>query len=76
MEYDIKKVVKEVFKAHTQGEKNIIEYELEKKENGWTISYTHYNVDAAYPDTNQMYLPNNIIKDILLKEFVKEKLKD
>jgi len=75
VEYKISKKEVEVFSASRQTDKNITEFNLEKKKEGWMVKVFRYNVDSAWPKEDIMFLPNDIIENIILKEHVKKQLK-
>lgn len=78
MEYKIKKDLKEVFSAQkvSDDKKNIHQYDFEKKVNGWHIVYWKYNVDSPFPERKDMYLPLEVVEQILLVESTKNNLSE
>lgn len=75
---EIEKVEKTVFKcsSRSQDKKIIVEYELEQKQNGWFIKKFVWNADFNTPITTEMFLPNDIVEQILIPEIAKSKLND
>jgi hypothetical protein len=74
MDYKISKEHKEVFTAQRRGDKSIMTYEFEKKNHGWYVQRTHYDIDAAFPKVDDMFLPGEVVEQILLIESTKNKL--
>jgi hypothetical protein len=75
---EIEKVEKLVFKCSQKSpdKKIIVEYELEQKQNGWFIKKIVWNVDTLSPAIVEMFLPNDIVEQILIPETAKSKLND
>jgi hypothetical protein len=77
MKYKISKKEITQFSASwtTPSGKSIHEYKLEKKNDGWIVKYSFFNVDNPFPDEKEIYLPNDIIDSIILKQHIKKELK-
>lgn len=74
-EYDV--TVKEVniifANKLSESKKDSYDYSLREKENGWIIDYDHVNADEGLVKSTQMWLPNEII-DQLIAHHAKKKL--
>ena len=76
MSFEIKKENKDVFSAKFQSEKTIVKYEFEKMDKGWYVDKSTWSVEAPFPKKESIYLPNEVIDQILMIESVKDKLVD
>ena len=75
MEYNIKNETKEIFTARISiGEKIFIKYEFEKVETGWHIKKWKHDVNDSTV-ISDIFIPNEIIEQILMVESVKDKLR-
>ncbi len=76
MNYEIVKQQKEVFKAKkvSKDQKSIIEYEFEKINSGWFIKKRIWSVDTDNPVVSDIYLPDEVVEQILTVETAKNKL--
>ena len=73
---EIEKIEKLTFKCShkSQDKKIIVAYELDQKNNGWFIKKVVWNADTATPITVEIFLPNDIVEQILIPETAKSKL--
>lgn len=74
--YDVKKKEKTVFEASkmSQDQKNIVQFEFYQKDDGWYIERWDYNIESPFPHKTEMYLPADIIEQIILVEKSKNNL--
>ena len=74
--YKLSKEEKTVHKAEMRSDDNkiIIAYEFEEERNGWFIEKSVWNVDSAFPKKESIWLPTELIEQILLIESVKDNL--
>lgn len=78
MSYNIKKIQKDIHRAERMSadRKTKISFELEEFEDGWIVESKYYNVEHPFPEKNRMFLPNEVIEQILLIETSKKELKE
>ena len=75
MRYDISKEDVKIFKATTTSDKEVVEYHLQKGKDGWIITSLRYHTDSPWPLERFMFLPYDVVENIILKEHVKKELK-
>ncbi len=73
--YTFDKQEKVVFTARLTTEKKLIEYEFERKTNGWYVKRWYAEADTNIPQMSEIFLPIEIVEQILLIESTKDKLK-
>ena len=64
MEYELKTTTQKVHISTKRTNKDIYNYEYQKSENGWWIKREHYNVDGAFPERSEMWIPDEVIDHI------------
>lgn len=54
--------------------KNIRRYEVRRTEHGWHVIFMHYNVEHPWPEQRDMWIPDEVMDQIILPLTAKEKL--
>jgi len=74
--YKLSKEEKTVHKAEMRSDDNktIISYEFEQEKNGWVVEKSVWNVETVFPKKESIWLPSELIEQILLIETTKNNL--
>ena len=74
--YKLSKEEMTVYKAEMRSgdNKTIISYEFKKEKNGWFIEKSIWKIDSNFPKKESIWLPAELIEQILLVESVKDNL--